>query len=167
MSQTKKGFTLIELLIVITIIGILAVAFLPTLLNAPAKGRDTARISAVEKISTVLGTASVDNIAYPSGEGCIANAAAVGSVDFSTLLSYFGGTVPLDPKKASITYAAGKVCAGGEYYYSRAAAVTGAGYSFMVMAKVEDTAKANGTCAGAIAGSLVAASADCYVVFVK
>ncbi|MBU2524527.1 type II secretion system GspH family protein, partial [Patescibacteria group bacterium] len=34
----RKGFTLIELLIVITIIGILAVALLPKIVGVPAKG---------------------------------------------------------------------------------------------------------------------------------
>lgn len=52
--ETKKGFTLIELLIVITIIGVLAVAFLPSLLGAPAKARDVQRMTDVNKIAAHL-----------------------------------------------------------------------------------------------------------------
>ena len=52
--MNKKGFTLIELLIVISIIGILAVAFLPSMLNAPAKARDTERIAHLTKIANFL-----------------------------------------------------------------------------------------------------------------
>jgi hypothetical protein len=44
------GFTIVDNYIIITIIGILAVAFLPTILGAPAKGRDDHRISDVEKM---------------------------------------------------------------------------------------------------------------------
>ena len=50
----KKGFSLIEILIVIAIIGILAVAFLPSILSAPAKAKDTQRIQDVEKIADFL-----------------------------------------------------------------------------------------------------------------
>ena len=39
----KRAFTLIQLLIVITIIGILAAALLPSILNAPGRGREAAR----------------------------------------------------------------------------------------------------------------------------
>jgi prepilin-type N-terminal cleavage/methylation domain-containing protein len=50
----KKGFTLIELLIVITIIGVLAVAFLPSFLNAPAKARDVQRMKDIQNIAAYL-----------------------------------------------------------------------------------------------------------------
>lgn len=47
----RKGFTLIELLIVIAIIAVLAVAFLPSVLGAPSKARDTKRMEDVKKIA--------------------------------------------------------------------------------------------------------------------
>ena len=52
MRINHKGFTLIELLIVIVIIGVLALALLPTILERPAKARDAARLVNMDKIRT-------------------------------------------------------------------------------------------------------------------
>ncbi len=59
--MNKKGFTLIELLIVITIIGILSVALLPSLLGAPAKARDTQRKTTLSDIGALVFTAHAGN----------------------------------------------------------------------------------------------------------
>ena len=52
--KNRRAFTLIELLIVITIIGILAVAFIPQLLGAPSKARDVQRIEDLNNIFAVV-----------------------------------------------------------------------------------------------------------------
>lgn len=140
--ETKKGFTLIELLIVIAIIAILAVAFLPTLLGAPAKGRDTARIADLQKIQKVLVNANLEKGKYPSTTGKI-SAAANGDLasgvyaDANTWLTdfgvAFGGKVPTDPSNKL-------------YYYSKSSDTPGGSYSFAVWALVENDSNANATC---------------------
>lgn len=76
----KKGFTLIELLIVIVIIGILAVAFIPSIMGAPAKARDAGRISAVSNIVDKLAFKDLSTTGLPAiaGAQCI-NAGSAGT----------------------------------------------------------------------------------------
>ncbi|MCC6643408.1 type II secretion system protein [Candidatus Peregrinibacteria bacterium] len=65
----KKGFTLIELLIVISIIGILAVALLPNIISAPASARDAGRKSSLNSVLTALEQYKASNGAYPGAAG--------------------------------------------------------------------------------------------------
>jgi len=127
----KKGFTLIELLIVITIIGILSVAFLPSMMGAPKAARDTQRVADVNKLATL---ASVYGIA---NTGCINNLVdAQTYISTSVTLADFGGKEPIDPKPQSITITSG-TCDG--YYIVKGAA--GSAYTGMVVSKVEAPAK--------------------------
>lgn len=177
--NTKKGFTLIELLIVIAIIAVLAVAFLPTLLGAPAKGRDTSRIASLQKIQKVMVSANLDNTvsAYPVVTTASGN--CVDDTSFAAYKTAFGGTAPLDPNDhgfttASTTTPAG--CAASKKFFYKPAPATG--YSFGLSAVVENCSNANTTCsAGAVTGVLTtpvctgnaatAANELCYAILTQ
>lgn len=63
--KETKSFTLIELLIVITIIGILAVALVPRITQGPARARDTQRKTDLQAIALALESYYVDHLGYP------------------------------------------------------------------------------------------------------
>jgi len=52
--MNKKGFTLIELLIVVTIIGILAVALVPRIIGGSSSARDSRRMTDVQTVASGL-----------------------------------------------------------------------------------------------------------------
>ncbi len=114
-NKNKNGFTLIELLIVISIIGTLAVALLPSVLNAPARARDAVRKTDLNNMVTLLETYAADNGHYPQGSGCIDTLVdGSGGPDFNTYFN--GGRAPKDPNgKAPDGNNSGQGCGG--YYY--------------------------------------------------
>jgi|WetSurMetagenome_2_1015567.scaffolds.fasta_scaffold174729_2 prepilin-type N-terminal cleavage/methylation domain-containing protein len=136
----KKGFTLIELLIVIAIIGILAVALLPTILGAPAKGRDTARKAQLSSISTAIEARNLEKSGYPTGIYCLTNDLSV--LTNATMLEVKalaqGGSFPIDPL-GSIDYSTGPIVktgtsCRGTYVYGQGSGTGGKNYwlaSFM------------------------------------
>ena len=67
----KKGFTLIELLIVVSIIGILSVALIPSLTDAPARARDAGRKAAVNEVVAAVESFNIDKGHYPPGNFCL------------------------------------------------------------------------------------------------
>lgn len=139
---SKKGFTLIELLIVIAIIAVLAIAFVPTLLSAPAKGRDSARIADLQKIQKVLINGNLEGTAYPA-TGC------VNETTFASFLTALGGTVPKDPQKTNVV----SDCTGTYKYILKPAATGGtSSYSFGLYAHVELEKTANAKCDKALTG---------------
>ncbi len=137
-----KGFTLIELLIVIAIIGVLAVALLPTLLGAPSKARDTQRIASIQKIQAFLVDRSLTTGSVPGGT-CIKSGEGEGD-EVTTLIAdnlrAFGGAFPSDPSNTN----GPTLCPGGFGYLTGAPNVTG--YSAVVWAVVENEDVANFAC---------------------
>lgn len=142
--KNSKGFTLIELLIVITIIGILAVAFLPSMLGAPSKARDTQRKADLQKFAGVLTNASILG-KLPAKDGCIKADGSVGDTSFFNAAD-FGGKIPVDPSVKSGSWTpkgAAPACTNSQYYYKKA---PGTGYAFGVYAHMENKENANINC---------------------
>lgn len=160
MLKSKKGFTLIELLIVITIIGILAVAFLPTLLGAPAKGRDTQRIADLQKIQKVLINYDLENgTGYPTADGDVAAGTfldgAAAPTWGTTFTTAFGGALPIGPDDVPYNYLAAP-----------------GSYSFGLWTQVENFESANANCTDPTDGTIEAPvdgtpATYCYVVFTE
>lgn len=110
----RVAFSLIELLIVITIIGILAVAFLPSITEGPSRARDTQRIADMSDIALALELYYQDTGTFPSTAGRL-DATVSGSAA-AAIQSYFdNNTVPDDPQGSRPTF---NDTTAGFYYYS-------------------------------------------------
>ena len=107
--MNKKGFTLIELLIVVTIIGILAVALVPRIIGGSSSARDSRRMTDVQTIASGLEYYLLENgnfslIGAVSTPVCAATLAAD--------LSGFVKQLPADPLDNNANTAFGAACTG-------------------------------------------------------
>jgi len=143
------GFTLIELLIVIAVISILAVAFLPSLLNIPSKARDTERREVMNKIGNMLLLDYSEEGVIPRS-GCWPESEKDNVLKMAYYINQniveFGGVWPQDPKRDTTAIP----CAGMYAYYNveRAGSTWFAAWEnsnviFFVMAKVENRENGN------------------------
>lgn len=66
--KNSHGFTLMELMIVVTIIGILAVAIVPKIMDYPKKARISKAKSDIAAIGVALDSYNLDNGMYPTTE---------------------------------------------------------------------------------------------------
>ncbi len=124
LTPRKRAFTLIELLIVITIIGILAVAFIPRLAGASGRARDAQRKSDLQQIASALEFYAQDNGGlYPTAP----------STNCIPSLTNYLTTTPVDPSNPTAAIGTG-FCATG-YTYKALNSQTG----YLLVADLEST----------------------------
>ena len=146
-KTNNKGFTLVELMIVIAIIGVLAAALFPMMRGYLEKSRDTARISHLGQLRTVVQSYLQDIGATPQlGSGtswpyCAGDSAQAGN-DIAANLN--GGKVPVDPVAGRVSLPCGNLlAAGNKGLYGYATGTTAASnLAFFIVAHVEASASA-------------------------
>jgi len=98
----RHGFTIVELLIVIVVIGILAAISLVAYSGVQQRGRDSARLSDLSKITKALEMYRTDNGSYPSCSGGTYQPGTASSFNsvaacLTALVPTYLGRLPQDP----------------------------------------------------------------------
>ena len=131
-AKRLRAFTLIELLIVITIIGILAVALVPRIIGGPEKARDASRKADLQQIATALEFyADSQGGTYP-GTASTVECLAVGQTTADALIGDYIASMPADPTSNRATTDGSTTCT-GSYYYSANSDLSG----YVLMANLE------------------------------
>lgn len=155
-TQRKGAFTLIELLIVITIIGILAVALIPRLTGGPARARDSQRKGDLQQVATALEFYAQDNGGlYPdasSGWTCVSGLP----------LSSYLTTIPKDPSNPTAATVTGG-CTNG---YSYRSLNSRSGYLLLAdLENNEDRAPSGIYLESSVTGAIIGASTTAATLF--
>ncbi|MBI2634660.1 type II secretion system protein [Candidatus Peregrinibacteria bacterium] len=168
----QKAFTIIELLIVIAIIGVLTVAFLPSLIGGGAKIRDARRVDDVRKIMEFLTEEYIYkgvNLPSTAAYSCISPVRTTApniSKAIRDKLDYFGDTFPTDPNSNKGWLMSGTERCRGQYIYFKGTScyrpvLKPPEFPFIVMAQMENPD--NGNLADYVAGvSLMRCGAPAY-----
>lgn len=146
-KTSNKGFTLVELMIVIAIIGVLAAALFPMMRGYLEKSRDTARISHLGQLRTVVqsylqDTGNQPMIGATGSELCAGDTSGSGG-DIAANLN--GGLVPADPvagrtvAPCTLSGAAGSRVAGKGLYGYFTGDTASSNKAFFIVARVESS----------------------------
>lgn len=141
-AKRHRAFTLIELLIVITIIGILAVALIPRLTGGPSRARDAQRKSDLQQIATALEFYANDNNGgYPQGVGCVGTLFVSGG---TYPLTNYMTTIPDDPTDNTTAILGYGSCTTGYAYVplnTNTAAPNTYAEGYLLVARAESTSE--------------------------